>query len=190
MTDTDLGTAETPGGRVLFTSNKSGTFKPYTCVPTGAGASAGCEVEYTPLAAANGEHTVTATYQPDATHVSSSDQTLVAVSARATTTSVTCLQSTLSVGETTTCAATVTDTSGGPAITPTGSVSFSGHGGDSFTGSPCTLSGSDGTAGCQVSYAATAVGTGSHTLAAAYGGDSAHRPSRGQTSVTVTAAPG
>ena len=63
---------------------------------------------------------------------------------------------------------------------------MTGGAGDSFSGSPCTLSGSGATATCQVTYTPTAVGTGHHTLAAAYGGDRIHKMSRGTTSVTVT----
>jgi hypothetical protein len=63
----------------------------------------------------------------------------------------------------------------------------SNTGGDTFTGSPCTLSGSGGVASCQVTYTPGMVGNGVHTLTASYGGDKLHSGSKGKTTVTVTA---
>jgi trimeric autotransporter adhesin len=106
-----------------------------------------------------------------------------------TRTSVGCSPRTVSVGGPTTCTATVTDTAASP-VTPTGTVSFSpdtSGGAFSHSGS-CTLSptASTGTSACVVTYSPGQVGSGTHTITARYGGDSAHVTSTGSTTVTVT----
>lgn len=50
----------------------------------------------------------------------------------------------------------VTDTSPGNASPPSGTVTFIGNKNDSFTPSPCTLSGSGSSSSCQTSYTPTA----------------------------------
>jgi uncharacterized repeat protein (TIGR01451 family) len=109
-----------------------------------------------------------------------------AVTRRATTTAVTCQQTTLTAGESTTCTATVTDTAPAPLLTPTGSVRFtSSTKGDTFTGSPCKLSGTNGVSTCQVSYAPGSLGTATRSLTASYSGDKFHSPSKTKTGITV-----
>src|SRR3989442_1661704 len=57
----------------------------------------------------------------------------------------------------------------------------------SFSGSPCTLiPGSGSSANCSVTYTPSAVGTGSHTITATYGGDSKNATRHGTTTVTAT----
>jgi hypothetical protein len=104
-----------------------------------------------------------------------------------TTPGVSCSPSTVVAGQPTTCTVTVPNAVSGQGL-PTGTVSFASSGPGSFTGSPCTLS-SAGTsvAGCQVTYTPSAVGSGSHTITAAYSGDSAHPATTGSTAVTVQA---
>jgi Bacterial lectin len=116
---------------------------------------------------------------------SSSGQTVVQVTARPTTSAVSCQQTALAVGQSTTCTTTVTDTGPGQAITPAGTVRVSGHLSDSFAGSPCTLTGSGGTASCQVIYTPIAFGLGQRTITAAYYGDETHHGSHGSTTVNV-----
>ena len=164
--DSDLGTPITPTGTVTFASNKSGKFSAGSCSLAGTGASAGCHVTYTAHKVVTGQHTITASYVGDGAHASGSGQTILQILGRSTSTTLVCQQATLPVGQTTTCTATVTDTSTGQAITPSGAVKFKGNKTDSFTGSPCKLSGSDGTATCQVTYRPAAVGDGAHTIAA------------------------
>ncbi len=68
VTDTSPGTAVTPKGSVTFTSNSTmGTFSSGSaCTLSGSGASATCQVTYTPSAA--GTHAITALYTGDAVH--------------------------------------------------------------------------------------------------------------------------
>ena len=81
------------------------------------------------------------------------------------------------------CVVTVTDGSG--LNTPTGHVYFTTSGSGIFSSSPCTLSGSGGTATCSVNYVPRAVDSGSHLIKANYAGDSNFHPSSGSQSVTV-----
>src|SRR2546427_11697902 len=90
----------------------------------------------------------------------------VSVSKRATSTSVACAPSTVVVGQSTSCTASVTDTSPGTASTPTGMVTFT-------PGGTCTLA----SCSCSISITPTVVGT--LTGSANYGGASTHGPSTG-----------
>jgi hypothetical protein len=107
--------------------------------------------------------------------------------AHPTSTSVTCSPGTVAVGQATTCTAMVTDTVSGGQTTPTGTVAFTSSRPGSFSGSPCTLTGSGASASCSVTYAPGASGTPTRadTITATYGGDSTHDGSSGSTSVTV-----
>jgi DNA-binding beta-propeller fold protein YncE len=174
----------TPTGTVTFATDKSGTFTAKSC--TLAGSSATCQVSYTPTGVGGGQHTITARYLGDAIHAPSAGQYAVAVSIRSSTTTLNCQQTMVAVGQTTICTVTVLDASPPPAVTPTGTVTLAGSNSDSFTGSPCTLSGSSGAASCQVTYTPLAVGAAQHTISAYYGGDRAHHSSHGQTTLTVT----
>jgi hypothetical protein len=57
-------------------------------------------------------------------------------------------------------------------------------------GSSCTLAptATSGQASCAVTYTPSAVGSGTHKIAASYGGDQAHQTSGGPATVTITAA--
>ena len=105
---------------------------------------------------------------------------------RPTSTSITCTPPSLIVGSgSTTCTATVTDTSSSP-TNPTGDVSFTSNGAGTFSnGGSCTLVGNAGAPGCQVIYTPTVAGSGSHQITAAYPGDSEHELSQGSTAVGV-----
>ncbi len=86
-------------------------------------------------------------------------------------------------GSTISCVATVTASSG--TVSPTGHVTWTTGGSGTFTGNPCTLSGSGGTATCSVTYQPSAVGTGSHLITAAYAGDGGFISSSSNQTVTV-----
>jgi hypothetical protein len=140
-----------------------------------------------------GSQTITAGYGGDSTHADSSGSQAVTVDPRSARTTVSCSPNPVAVGRSTTCTATVTDTSAGTASTPTGTVRFSLFSNDagSFSDNQCTLTQtSPGVASCAVTYTPSAVGTGSHTIVVQYGGDSKHAGnilSFGETSVTVIA---
>ncbi|HEY1714618.1 MAG TPA: Ig-like domain repeat protein [Solirubrobacteraceae bacterium] len=95
-----------------------------------------------------------------------------------TTTNVGCSPSLVVVGQPTTCTATVTDTAAVP-TTPTGPVTFAGHG-------SCVLSGSGSLAQCSVSFTPGAAGT--EAITAGYGGDLEHAASAGSASEPVSTA--
>jgi parallel beta-helix repeat protein len=108
------------------------------------------------------------------------------VSTTPTTTSVNCGAGTPSVayGSGITCVATVTAASG--TTSPSGTVSWSTNGSGAFATSPCTLSGTGGSATCSVTYTPGSVGTGSHLITANYAGSSNFLASSGNQTVTVT----
>lgn len=100
-----------------------------------------------------------------------------------TSTSVSCTPSLAIVNQPTTCTATVTDTSPGTPITPTGSVSFVSSGPGTFSASSCTLAGTGASASCSVSYTPTAFG--SVTITATCPGDSNHLGSSGSVALII-----
>src|SRR5438445_1110932 len=104
-----------------------------------------------------------------------------------TTTSVSCAPPSVAFGSSTTCTATVTDTSTTP-TTPTGTVSFTSSGTGTFTGSPCTLAAGTtaGTATCFATYAPTGTVARTDTITASYSGDAGHSTSSGTFFLTVT----
>jgi virginiamycin B lyase len=101
-----------------------------------------------------------------------------------TTTGVSCSPRSASVGNRTTCTATVTNSDSATPAAPSGTVSFSSDSSGSFSGS-CTLSGGS----CSVTYTPSAVGSGTHSITAVYGGDGLHSGSSGSTQVTVPTPP-
>ena len=109
------------------------------------------------------------------------------VVARATATSLSCAPGGVTIGRSTTCTATVSDTGAGTASAPSGTVSFStGSGLGGFNGGSCTLGAAGGAAArCTVSYTPSKVGSGTHSLSASFGGDATHAASNGSATVAV-----
>jgi hypothetical protein len=103
---------------------------------------------------------------------------------RITTTTLTCARSSLPVGVSTLCTATVTE-SAGP--TPTGPVTWA-HPANAgtFSAASCQLSGAGTSASCSVSYRPSYAGLGSQKLRASYGGDDGHASSSGVKTLTAT----
>src|SRR5438309_5939854 len=104
-----------------------------------------------------------------------------------TTTSVSCVPSSVNVNSPSTCTATVTDTNASP-TTPGGTVVFASDSAGSFTpATSCSLSaGTTGTASCQATYTPTSLGSGTHNVTGTYGGDTTHGRSIGKFLLTVT----
>jgi hypothetical protein len=102
-----------------------------------------------------------------------------------TQTAVSCTPQSVLLGQASTCTVTVTDTDTSPR-TPSGTVTFDTTDQGNFSSSTCILGGSGASARCSVSYTPEAIGTGTHTLAAAYRGDDSHLPSRGSQPVSVS----
>jgi hypothetical protein len=176
-----------PTGNVRFTSDTAGSFgSPGVCTLSGNGGSSSCGLSYTPSAVGSGTHSITATYAGDAVYAAGSASTQVTVAARPTGVGVVCSPSSVEVADATSCTATVTDDGGSGGSAPTGTVTFSSSGQGSFgSGGSCTLSSSGGSTGCAVSYTPSAVGSGTPTISAAYGGDAAHGADSGTTHITV-----
>src|SRR5439155_347161 len=176
VTDTTGAGATTPTGTVTVTT-ESGTFSNGgSCTLDATGR---CSVTYTPTAI--GSHTITASYKGDSAHAVSSGSAPMTATLRSTSASVSCRPNEIAVDGATTCTATVTDTAGAGATTPTGWVSFLTDSGTFSGGDSCALNASGQ---CSVSYTATAAGP--RSMTARYFGDSAHATSSGNSSITAT----
>jgi hypothetical protein len=170
------------GLEVVFEStNSSGHFTaPETCTLSSGAASASCQLSYTSTTI--GTDKLTAEFQGNEDHKASksSPYSLVVnpVPPDATSTSVSCTPSSLLVGATTQCTATVTDLAGSPGGDFGGlKVSFSSDVvvGKFTPAANCLLSAGLTSASCQVSYTSTAVGI--DNLLAKFQGDSIHQAS-------------
>src|SRR6266699_1472760 len=173
--DTSMSTAVVPVGSVSLELDGSTSAFATCALSSFNSTTASCTANYMPAPGTQGPHTLTANYLGDVAHSGSSSKALaVNVTQRTTSTTVNCAPSTVAIGQSTTCTATVKDTSSGNPITPNGLVSFSVSptGSGSFTGI-CTLSQSVvGTATCNITYAPSA--TGSQTISGSYNGDTDH----------------
>src|SRR6266699_3520265 len=173
--DTSTSTAIVPVGSVSLELDGSTSAFATCALSSFNSTTASCTANYMPAPGTEGPHTLTANYLGDVAHSGSSSKALaVNVTQRTTSTTVNCAPSTVAIGQSTTCTATVKDTSSGNPITPNGLVSFSVSptGSGSFTGI-CTLSQSVvGTATCNITYAPSA--TGSQTISGSYNGDTDH----------------
>jgi len=175
VADTAGAGATTPTGTMTVTAD-SGTFSGNgTCTLDANGR---CTVTYTGTIV--GSHTIAAPYGGDSVHATSSGSAGVTATARVTSTSVSCAPASVPVNGTTTCVATVTDTAGAGATTPTGVVSVTSDSGAFSGGGKCTL---DASGRCSVTYTPSAIGA--HTIAAAFAGDSTHTASSGSASTTA-----
>ncbi len=190
VSDISPGSIVTPGGKVTFGGQPDDHFIVNPCRLSGSGATASCGVIETPTAIGTGSHTITATYAPapwkvDHVHKPSAGSITVPV-IDPSTTSLTCSPTTVRIGQTTVCTASVTDPAPAQASTPTGTVTFSAAKSYTFAGSPCTLSADSAPAAdCRVNYTPT-VGQGPHTITARYGGDGSHHTSNAKVTITVT----
>src|SRR5438046_811540 len=110
--------------------------------------------------------------------------------AHPTTTNITCSPGSVQVSQSSSCTATVTDTSASGATTPTGTVDFTTNSTGTFTpAASCTLAGTAGTSTCSVTYTPGASAVGHHLITGNYVGDSTHTSSSGTFLLAVTPAP-
>src|SRR6266581_3056311 len=190
VTDTASVGPTTPTGSAGFTSSGTGSFagSPCTLIKQTA-TSSSCQVTYAPTSGA-GTHSITTTYNGDATHNASTSSQAFAltVTLRTTSTKVSCNPTSVVANQTTTCTATVADSSSSEGITPNGSVGFVSNSTGVFVQPSCTLvaTGTVGIVSCSVNY--TPGATGSHAITASYPGDSSHHSSSSSVIVTVTGA--
>src|SRR2546430_2348000 len=173
VSDTAGTGASTPTGTVSWTSDGAGTFSAASCTLDATGK---CSVSYTPTALGTGTHKITGSYGGDPKHATSTGSFNEAVGRRNRNSGVEGKRAEVAVGGTITCTATVSDTAGTGASTPTGTVSWTSDGTGTFSAASCTL---DATGKCTVNYTPTAVGTGTHKLTGSYGGDAKHATSTG-----------
>lgn len=100
------------------------------------------------------------------------DMLFYEVALDSTITSVSCAPAIVTAGSSSTCTATVTDTSSGTPITPSGTVAFSASKAGIFSSATCNLSGSGTTATCAVTF--TPAKAGLYKIVASYAGDAGH----------------
>src|SRR2546426_1948293 len=152
-----------------------------------SGSSASCSVNVTPTAV--GPMSLSARYNGDSTHATSSGSTTINVNKRATSMAVNCSPNPVTTNSSINCTATLTDTDVGAVITPTGSVSFASNSTGTFNLLTCSLTATatTGVASCSVSYTPGIAGY--HKITGSYAGDSSHTGSSGSATVTVTAQP-
>jgi len=186
VTDLSSGTPITPTGTVTLSQNPAagGTLSSGgACTLAGAGASATCTLTFTPSLGQEGSDTLTATYPGDTNHSPSAGITSLTVTPRTTSTSVVCTPSTAVPNTPTSCVITVTDTSAGTSVTPTGTITMAQNPLSSGTFTPaatCTLA--SGT--CTVTYTPNLNFAGTVTITGSYGGDTDHSVSSQSTPVT------
>ena len=196
VNDTGAGTMITPKGTATFSTNATGTFSPTTtCTLAFIGGTTNCSVTYTPTSTIlPKKQNVTAIYSGDTNHTISTDFTILNIVSPSTlphptSTSVSCTNPVV-VNQDSICTATVNDLStAGVPTTPTGIVQI----GTDFLTTPATCSLSPGTttgiASCSVAITPGSGAEGTHTVTAAYNGDTSpppgHATSSGITSLTV-----
>jgi hypothetical protein len=192
VTDIAEGMPSTPTGTVSFGSDSEGTFSRSTECPLAGTEQASCSVEYEPTKIGSGTQKITAAYGGDLEHAVSSGSGTLAVGPRGTTVSVSC-GSGVVVSQPATCAATVTDSAAGTPSTPLGTVSLgSDTPGASFgLSGTCTLGPLDSPtkSGCSLEYTPGQVGSGNHTITAAYVGDAVHAGGSASGMLAVSAPP-
>jgi hypothetical protein len=169
----NMSTSTTPAGTITFTHSNTGSFSgsaTASCTLSGTGQVSTCSTTYTPTAV--GSHTITANYVPDpGFYDSANGTTSLTVNNRINeTTTITCSPASVATGAATTCTITITSANG--STTPVGTIQLNSTGTGTFSGSPagrCTLTaGSGGTSSCSLTYTPTTVGSGTHTITAAY----------------------
>src|SRR5207245_1346476 len=175
VTDSSGTGAVTPTGSATFATNSTGTFTPTNSCALVAGVvgTASCSVSYTRTVV--GHHGITGSFAGDSVHAGSTSVAFTVTSTiRSTTISVTCSPASVNINTATNCTATVTDSSGTGAVTPTGSVTFATNSTGTFSPSnSCALvAGVVGTASCSVSYTPTV--SGHHGITGSFPGDSVH----------------
>src|SRR5207302_10095744 len=107
----------------------------------------------------------------DPTAQNAQSDVVITAGLRPTATTVSCATNPVTYGGSTSCTATVTDTSGSPTA-PTSTASWTTSGSGSFSSGSCTLSGGSSPTTCSVTYTPSAVGA--HTITVTYGGDTTH----------------
>ena len=192
-----------PSGTISFSSTSSGTFVATGCTfsPPGPGTctfggnscgftsgisstTISCSVSYEPNPGSEGTHSIIATYSGDSVFIPGAIEFSLTVTKRSSFFQITCTPSMLAVNQPTICSGTVSDTSPGTPLIPTGTVTWSSTAsGAAFKPSSCTISGSGSTASCTVTYSPGPGPKNSQTVTATYRGDTDHFGSSGTTTL-------
>ncbi|HVQ60242.1 MAG TPA: hypothetical protein VMS60_15175 [Solirubrobacterales bacterium] len=166
-------------------------------------APATCAITYTPQETANAIHTITANYDPTATHEDSNGSDAIAVTVannpgnpapNPTATALACAPATVATGAPSTCTVTVTDTGATKTSLAQNIVNFTVDkvGKGTFNANParCTLveqAGQVGTATCSIAYTPNETVNGAiHKITASYVATATHNASAKDANVTVT----
>jgi hypothetical protein len=177
-----------PTGNVVFATDRPGAFATAGCQLTAQGPGrASCQAAYTPIA--TGEPEIVAAYGGNSAngateaHEPSLGTTQIHAApptVHPTQTTLVCAPSSLAAGASVRCTATVLDSSASP-IPPGGQVKVQSDGRGVFSSAGvCTLAGAAaGKSSCPIAYTPASIGSGMHTLTAAYSGDPRHQQSRG-----------
>ena len=193
VTDTDSGTASTPGGIISTSGDGSATTVDSTCtlsqVTMGV---ASCTVYYTPNLGTEGSHPFSALYPGGIDHSTSQTSVPLTYLSRTTSTAVSCTPPSTAVFSAVTCTATVTDNVG-PLVpaSPNGMVAFSSINSGVFSPTSChVLAFSAGESSCSVTYTPSSGSVGTNKIGASYLGDTDHSASSSSTfALTVSKAP-
>jgi hypothetical protein len=171
---------------VTWSSTGDGTFASPVCTSDGAPTTT-CQVTYTPRPGSAGPHTITATDPPEDGSAAAVGTTTMQVGRRQSTTTVTC-GTPLTLPAPSECTVTVSDTSGGAAVAPTGEVAFSAVGEGAFGSRTCTLvPGSASVSRCSVTYTPTAPGD--HQVSATFPSDVDHQASSSAAPAVISVEP-
>lgn len=109
-----------------------------------------------------------------------------ALALRATRVVVQCKREAVPLGKTTECTLSVSDTSSGTKVAPTGTVSVETSGPGSFDATTCTLVAAVTASKCGVRYTPSRIGTGTHVITASYSGSEVHATSSKSADFGVT----
>jgi hypothetical protein len=187
------------GGEIELSSDSPGSFgseesERGICVlaATGTGEAA-CNVVYKPSeVGAAPTHSITATYLGDETHGLSHNSFELTVTEKAQTkVALSCRDSALQAGQSTTCVARIKDKSTVAPTVPGGEVQFDNGGapGVFIKDNICQAQvRAAAESSCEVTYKTSAAGSGVHKITATYVGDETHEEGRNQAEITVTEA--
>lgn len=185
IADSSSGAAISPTGTATLSAIGTGTLSAPSCALNVGTSSSSCQFSYTPTAIGTGSHSISAYYSGDGSHDQSSGAATVIVTPRTTSATLACEPTSVAIGQATTCTVSVTDTSPGSIISPSGRVDFPSVNTGTFAPNFCSLSGTTVTTTCQVQYTPTSFGQGSHAIGENYAGDINHSTNQASATVTV-----
>src|SRR5207247_90044 len=141
------------GVPITFTAIASTGTPPYTFTWNFGDGGSATGSQATHVYTTSGSFTVTLTTNDSRGQMAMTSNTIT-ITKRTTSTTIVCSPASVQIGQSSTCTASVKDTSPGTPRTPAGTVDFTNDGSGSFTGAPCNLGAVNSTtADCSVSFA-------------------------------------